>query len=51
MTFPVIDADDLRRLDVIAAWLALEDPWPGRVDLMLFFGGSMPATWQLAVVA
>ena len=51
MTLPVIDADDLRRLDVIAAWLALEDPWPGRVDLMLLFGGSMPATWQLAAEA
>lgn len=37
--------------DRIAAWLALEDPWPGHVDLMLLFGGSMPPTWQTAVDA
>lgn len=38
-------------LDAIAAWLALEDPWPQRVDLMLLFGGSMPPTWQVAADA
>lgn len=42
---------DLARLDTIAAWLALEDPWPGRVDLMLLFGGSMPPTWEVAAAA
>ena len=31
-------------LDVIARWLRLEDPWPGRVDLLLLFGGSLPRT-------
>lgn len=41
----------LGHLDTLAAWLALEDPWPGGVDLMLLFGGSMPATWQVAVDA
>jgi hypothetical protein len=41
----------LDHLDTIAAWLALEDPWPGRVDLMLLFGGSMPPTWKIAVDA
>ena len=45
------DAEEQGHLDTIAAWLALEDPWPGRVDLMLLFGGSMPATWQVAVEA
>jgi hypothetical protein len=38
-------------LDAIAAWLALEDPWPGHVDLMLLFGGSLPPTWQVAAEA
>jgi uncharacterized SAM-binding protein YcdF (DUF218 family) len=38
-------------LDTIARWLALTDPWPGRVDLMLLFGGSLPPTWQVAVDA
>nr|WP_246304818.1 ElyC/SanA/YdcF family protein [Nocardioides thalensis] len=46
-----IDDEDLRRLDTIASWLALTDPWRGRVDLMLLFGGSMPPTWQVAVDA
>jgi hypothetical protein len=41
----------LVHLDRIAAWLALEDPWPGHVDLMLLFGGSMPPTWETAVDA
>lgn len=35
-------------LDTIAEWLALADPWPGHVDLMLLFGGSLPPTWQVA---
>ena len=43
--------DLLGHLDVIASWLALEDAWPGRVDLMLLFGGSLPATWQVAADA
>ena len=38
-------------LNTIAAWLALEDPWPGHVDLMLLFGGSLPPTWQVAAAA
>lgn len=41
----------LGQLDTIAAWLALADPWPGQVDLMLLFGGSLPPTWQIAVDA
>jgi hypothetical protein len=43
--------DLLGHLDTIATWLALTDPWPGRVDLLLLFGGSLPATWQVAVEA
>jgi uncharacterized SAM-binding protein YcdF (DUF218 family) len=43
-----LQPEDLEHLDTIAAWLALEDSWPGRVDLLLLFGGSMPATWRLA---
>ena len=38
-------------LDTIASWLRLEDPWPGHVDLMLLFGGSMPPTWEVAARA
>lgn len=38
-------------LDTTAAWLALEDPWPGQVDLMLLFGGSLPPTWRVAAEA
>jgi hypothetical protein len=45
------DPELLRHLDTIAAWLALEDPWPGRVDLMLLFGGSPPPTWEVAAAA
>ena len=41
----------LVHLDTVAGWLALQDPWPGRVDLMLLFGGSLPRTWQVAVDA
>jgi hypothetical protein len=42
---------DAAHLDTVARWLALADPWPGRVDLMLVFGGSMPPTWQVAAAA
>jgi hypothetical protein len=38
-------------LDTIARWLRLEDPWPGRVDLLLLFGGSLPPTWEVAAAA
>lgn len=38
-------------LDAIAGWLGLEDPWPGRVDLLLLFGGSLPPTWDVAAAA
>ncbi len=41
----------LEHLDTIATWLALENTWPGRVDLMLLFGGSLPPTWQVAAEA
>jgi hypothetical protein len=56
MTFPegrdgALEHEVLGHLDTIAAWLALQDPWPGRVDLMLLFGGSLPPTWQVAVDA
>lgn len=37
---------DEHHLDTIAAWLALEDPEPDRVDLLLLFGGSLPAAWD-----
>lgn len=43
--------EEQAHLDTVAAWLALEDPWPGRVDLVLLFGGSMPPTWEVAVDA
>lgn len=46
-----IEPELVGHLNTIATWLALEDPWPGRVDLMLLFGGSMPPTWQTAVDA
>jgi hypothetical protein len=60
MTSPDVCSDDVSQglegegmahLNTIASWLALEDPWPGSVDLMLLFGGSMPPTWQIAVDA
>lgn len=38
-------------LDTIARWLRLEDPWPGHVDLLLLFGGSLPPTWEVAAAA
>jgi hypothetical protein len=42
---------DVNRLDTIASWLALEDPEPEHVDLMLLFGGSLPAGWDAAAAA
>jgi uncharacterized SAM-binding protein YcdF (DUF218 family) len=39
------------RLDTIASWLALDDPEPEYVDLMLLFGGSLPAGWDRAAAA
>ncbi len=57
MSDPHESADDpservlLTHLDTIAAWLALEDPWPRHIELMLLFGGSMPPTWETAVGA
>lgn len=47
----VTPPDDIAHLDTVAAWLALEDPWPGQVDLMLLFGGSLPPTWGMAAAA
>lgn len=46
-----LDRDLRRHLDTVAAWLALEDPWPDHVDLMLLFGGSLPPTWERAARA
>ena len=43
--------NDARRLDTIASWLALEDPEPEHVDLMLLFGGSLPSGWNQAAAA
>jgi uncharacterized SAM-binding protein YcdF (DUF218 family) len=42
---------DGRHLDTIASWLALEDPEPDQVDLMLLFGGSLPSGWDQAADA
>lgn len=42
---------DRGHLDVIASWLALEDPEPDHVDLMLLFGGSLPPGWDAAARA
>jgi DUF218 domain len=47
----VFTPEVLGHLDTIAAWLALEDPRPTHVDLMLLFGGSLPPTWQVAATA
>lgn len=44
-------ATDEKHLDTIASWLALEDPEPDHVDLMLLFGGSLPAGWDRAAEA
>lgn len=35
-------------LETIAAWLALEDPEPDHVDVLLLFGGSLPDAWDAA---
>lgn len=42
---------DATHLDTIASWLALEDPEPAHVDLMLLFGGSLPSGWDAAAAA
>ena len=42
---------DAKHLDTIASWLALEDPEPDHMDLMLLFGGSLPSGWDQAAVA
>jgi uncharacterized SAM-binding protein YcdF (DUF218 family) len=42
---------DATNLDVIASWLALQDPEPDHVDLMLLFGGSLPSGWDAAATA
>lgn len=39
---------DEQHLETIAAWLALEDPLPDRVDVLLLFGGSLPDAWDAA---
>jgi uncharacterized SAM-binding protein YcdF (DUF218 family) len=39
---------DLRHLETIASWLALENPMPARVDVLLLFGGSLPDAWDSA---
>ena len=35
-------------LETIAAWLALEDPEPEHLDVLLLFGGSLPDAWDAA---
>lgn len=42
---------DAVHLETIAAWLALTDPEPDHVDLMLLFGGSLPDAWDAAAAA
>ena len=42
---------DEQHLDTIAGWLALEDPEPDHVDVMLLFGGSLPDAWDAAAAA
>jgi uncharacterized SAM-binding protein YcdF (DUF218 family) len=39
---------DAEHLETIAAWLALPDPLPDRVDVLLLFGGSLPDAWDAA---
>ena len=39
---------DATHLETLAAWLALEDPMPDRVDVLLLFGGSLPDAWDAA---
>ncbi len=35
-------------LGTVADWLALEDPMPDHVDVLLLFGGSLPDAWDAA---
>jgi uncharacterized SAM-binding protein YcdF (DUF218 family) len=35
-------------LETIAGWLALADPMPDHVDVLLLFGGSLPDAWDAA---
>lgn len=35
-------------LKTIADWLALTDPMPVHVDVLLLFGGSLPDAWDMA---
>ncbi|MFB9311413.1 ElyC/SanA/YdcF family protein [Nocardioides plantarum] len=51
MASPAYDEDDVGLLDTVASWLALEDPEPDHVDLMLLFGGSLPAAWDRAAAS
>ncbi len=44
MTAPTVDG----HLETIAGWLALEDPEPDHVDVLLLFGGSLPDAWDMA---
>jgi uncharacterized SAM-binding protein YcdF (DUF218 family) len=37
---------DEQHLGTIADWLALEDPLPDHVDVLLLFGGSLPDAWD-----
>jgi uncharacterized SAM-binding protein YcdF (DUF218 family) len=39
---------ETRHLETIADWLALEDPLPEHVDVLLLFGGSLPDAWDSA---
>lgn len=43
-----MSAADEEDLETIAAWLALEDEVPARVDVLLLFGGSLPDAWDRA---
>jgi uncharacterized SAM-binding protein YcdF (DUF218 family) len=36
------------QLETIAGWLALEDPMPDHVDVLLLFGGALPDAWDAA---
>jgi len=44
LTPPTVDD----HLETIAGWLALEDPEPDHVDVLLLFGGSLPDAWDAA---
>jgi uncharacterized SAM-binding protein YcdF (DUF218 family) len=39
---------DEQHLETIADWLALADPMPAQVDVLLLFGGSLPDAWDAA---